>query len=268
MPGPTAAPPAADSLWQWWHTGALFLIVATFVWMAIWRPWGIYASWIVVMLALLAFVLVAGLGIRGVLSGAFIDERNKISLSRFQMLTWTIVALSAYGTIVISRVKDDPLTAMDVTVPRTIWLLMGISTTSLVGSPLVRSTKKEAALSLQSDVAAQRLEDQGKAPETVRVEGQIVSNRSVRDARWADLFTGEEVSNVTHLDLAKIQMFFFTVLVVLSYGLAIGQLLRSEGTPAALPDVGEGMIVLLGISHGGYLAHKAVPVTKPGTAGG
>lgn len=57
-------------------------------------------------------------------------------------------------------------------------------------------------------------------------------------------------------------MFFFTVLVVLSYGVAVGKLLVSTNSPAALPDVGEGMLTLFGISHGGYLINKAVPSAR------
>ena len=42
-------------------------------------------------------LVIAGLGITGVWRGAFIDERNMISLPRFQMLVWTVLVLSAYG---------------------------------------------------------------------------------------------------------------------------------------------------------------------------
>ena len=206
--------------------------------------------------------MIAGLGVVGVPRGAFIDERNKISLSRFQMLAWTIVALSAYGTIVIARIADNPTTALNVQIPATIWILMGISTTSLVGSPLIKSTKKEATLVLKKDQQDALLKNGGQDPETVDVQGQIVANRDIGAASWSDLFKGEEVSNVTHLDLAKIQMFFFTVLLVLSYAIAVGSNLQA-GAIDGLPDVGEGMLALLGISHGGYLMNKAVPSAKP-----
>lgn len=258
---PQPEPPASN--WEWWHTAALLAIVALFVWMAVWRPWGIYRSWIVSMLALVAFVLVAGNGIRGVWRGALIDERNKISLSRLQMLTWTILALSAYGTIAIARTTTDPLSALDVAIPSAVWLLMGISTTSLVGSPLLKSTKKEPTLALKPEQQSELMQRQGMDPAAVRVDGQIVSNLDIENARWSDLFTGEEVANVRNLDLAKIQMFFFTVLLVLSYGVAIGSSLKGAEIPPALPDVGDGMLALLGISHTGYLVNKAVPSAKP-----
>jgi hypothetical protein len=53
-------------------------------------------------------------------------------------------------------------------------------------------------------------------------------------------------------------MFFFTLLLVLTYATAIGSLLKNDPLPAALPDVSGGMLALLGISHAGYLANKAI----------
>lgn len=246
--------------WRPWHTAALILLTAFCVGMAIWRPLGIYSSWITVMVTILLFIMVAGHGIKGVWRGALIDERNKMSLSRFQMLTWTIVVLAAFGTIAIARALVDPITSMDIAVPPTVWLLMGISTTSLLGSPLIMNSKKSAP---EPPKANETLAEQGADPKSLRVEGRVIANTSVRDARWADLFTGEEVANVTHLDLAKIQMFFFTVLTVLAYAVAIGVSLRGDTIPSSLPEVGDGMLTLLGISHGGYLAGKALPPPDP-----
>lgn len=245
--------------WRWWHTVGLIVLTGGLVGMGIWRPLGVYASWLAVMAILVVFIAVAGQGIKGMWRGALIDDRNKISLSRLQMLTWTIVVLSAFGVVGIARSLDNPLTGLDVGVPATLWLLMGISTTSLLGSPLIKNSKMGEA---KPEDAAKRLTEQGADPTTMRVEGQIVANDSVRAARWSDLFTGEEVANVTHLDLAKIQMFFFTLLVVLSYCVAVGASLRSGTLPDSLPDVGDGMLTLLGISHGGYLAGKALPAPK------
>ena len=239
--------------------------MALFAWMAIQRPWGLYSSWLVVVFALVGFIVIAGLGITGVWRGAFIDERNMISLSRFQMLVWTVLVLSAYGTLAVTRAHEDPLTALDVQIPQTVWVLMGISTTSLVGSPLIRNTKKDPRLALKPQDQEKVLDNQREGlAGRVRVEGRIVAKKSVEDASWSDLFIGEEVSDAAHLNLAKIQMFFFTILLLISYGVAVGSLLaRSPSIPDALPDVGEGMLALFGISHGGYLVDKAVPGPAP-----
>src|SRR5262245_8399562 len=57
---------------------------------------GIRWVWCGQMVLLAAFVLVAGNGITGYWRGAFIDSTNRISLSRFQMIAWTILLVSAY----------------------------------------------------------------------------------------------------------------------------------------------------------------------------
>ncbi len=250
----------ATPSWTRRDTLVLSLITAFWIVMAFVRPFGLLPSWVLVMASTILFLAVAGKGIKGVYRGALIDHRNRISLSRLQMLVWTVVVVSAYGTMVAARLGDDPLQALEVGVPQELWWLMGISTTSLVGSPLLLSTKKDPSLTLPDQ--DMRLQSQGVDPQSTHVEGQVVANNDVAAAGWPDLFTGEEVANVSHLDLAKIQMFFFTVVVVLTYAAAIGKLL-SRGEVSQLPPVNQGMVALLGISHAGYLTSKAVPTAKP-----
>lgn len=254
--------------WYWWHTVGLAIFVVLIVGVAVQQTMGLRVAWLVLAVSLVAFAAIAGHGIKGVWRGMFVDERNMISLSRLQMLVWTVVVLSAYGTIALARVQE-PETALDVKVPETLWLLIGISTTALVGSPLLKNTKRGKGSALEEQEKNEILENQREdLSKKVRVEGRIVSKKSVDDASWSDLFTGEEVTNVAHLDLAKIQMFFFTVLLVLSYVVALWSLFAdctvSEAqpkcsVPEALPSLGDGALKLLTISHGGYLVNKAVP---------
>ena len=257
-PSPPPAPRARQaSEWTLPHTVGLLALTGLSVWMAVSRPSGLYTSWLVVMAAMLAFILIAGHGIKGVWRGAFIDDRNRISLSRFQMLAWTIVLLSGLATIVIARVASNAMTAMEVTIDPNLWILMGISATSLVGSPMIQSNK--AARGSDQGSAQDQVTAQGGSLEEVAVQGQMVKFKTIDKASWSDLFTGEDVSNFSFLDLGKIQMFFFTVLLVLSYGVSLGSLLLSGTVPDALPSVSEGMLALLGISHGGYLVNKTIP---------
>ena len=245
------------------------LFVVLVVWVAVPQTMGLRVGWIVLAVSLVGLTASVAHGIMGVWRGMFIDERNMISLSRLQMLVWTVVVLSAYVTIALARVQQDPVTALDVQVPQELWLLIGISTTSLVGSPLIKNTKRNQRSALDQQQEKDALENQREGLyDKVRTEGAIVSKKNVDDASWSDLFTGEEVTNVARLDLAKIQMFFLTILLVLSYVVALWALFAectvSEAQPtcvplATLPDVGDGALTLLGISHGGYLLNKAVP---------
>ena len=252
------------SHWRRRHTISIVALTVFFVWMAVRLPWGLFASWIVVISALVLFTLTVGHGVTGTWKGAFVDNRFRISLSRLQMLAWTVLIISAFGVIAIARAQKDAITALDVGVPEAIWLLLGISTTSLIGSPLIRDLKRDPAKAPPQPVADAMVARQGANPATVVVDSQFVKNASIDEASFADLFMGELVDDFNLLDVAKIQMFFFTLLAVLSYATAIGASLRSGLVPATLPTLGEGLLAILGISHGGYLMSKAAAAPKAG----
>ncbi len=266
---PPAGPPSPLGRWRVWHSSAVVLIVAMFVYMATRRPWDMYHSWLVTMAVLAMFTLIVGHGVTGVWLGALVDERNRLSLSRLQLVIWTVLVVSAFGTMVVGRLAKTPQTeadivaAMDIAVPSTIWILLGISTTSFIGSPLIKNAKKDADLALSPERETRLLRAQGKNPAAVDVEGQLVKNKLVADATLADLFMGETVDNAGHLDVGKLQMFFFTILLVMAYAFSIGALLRRAPYPTSLPDIGEGMLPLLGISHAGYLMSKATSSAPP-----
>jgi hypothetical protein len=99
---------------------------------------------------------------------------------------------------------------------------------------------------------------------TDNAEGILYKNPSVSDASFADMFEGNEVGNAAHVDLSKVQMFFFTVVVAVAYGYALWDMMSSEaiyGASFAFPAISSGMVGLLGISNAGYLATKGVDHT-------
>jgi hypothetical protein len=55
---------------------------------------------------------------------------------------WTIVVLSAFFAAVLSNLMAGQPNPLAIAVPSELWLLMGISTTSLVSSLLIKSTKR------------------------------------------------------------------------------------------------------------------------------
>ena len=223
--------------WTRWHTvGQLFIIVAIAV-VGVAAPAGHInelLTWLIIVALFLAFLFVVGQGITGRVGGLLIDERNKMSLSRLQMVLWTLVILSGLLTIALSNIGRGSPTPLAITVPTQVWLLLGISTTSLVGSPLLKSNKMR--------------------------EGKIKVREDLHEAEVADLFRGEETTNCNTLDLARVQMFFFTLVLVLAYAVLLGSLFaHTTGAIAGLPDIDPSMTTLLGISHAGYLANKAIP---------
>jgi hypothetical protein len=106
------------------------------------------------------------------------------------------------------------------------------------------------------------VERQGLARDKITTQGQIVFCKLPEDARLADLFQGDEVGNAAHLDLGKVQMFFFTLIVVFAYAVALAHAfygVRAGVLVAQLPDLDQGMLALLGISNAGFLTNSAVP---------
>jgi hypothetical protein len=94
----------------------------------------------------------------------------------------------------------------------------------------------------------------------VQVVGQVVVNEQPEDAHWSDMFQGSETGSKAHLDLGKVQMFIFTLILALAYGAALaGMFADVHGKIAELPGLGAGMVILLGLSHAGYLANKVLP---------
>src|SRR5690349_18957584 len=87
---------------------AVFLILLTVVMFA--TTWvlpreGKGWNFIVVIVAMCAFVLVVGVRVSGRPAGILINERNLISLSRFQTVLWTLIILSAFLTMALQRIR-------------------------------------------------------------------------------------------------------------------------------------------------------------------
>lgn len=93
--------------------------------------------------------------------------------------------------------------------------------------------------------------------------GALYRNQDITDAEWADIVTGDEVGNAAYLDLSKVQMFFFTVIIGFAYCAALVHVFTAPNAEGmdAFPMLSDGMLALLGISHAGYLAAKGSPHT-------
>lgn len=227
-------------------------------------------AWWAVMGVFVGFVLILGHGVTGFWRGAFIDERNVISLSRFQMLSWTVLLLSAFMAAAFWNIALEAPQPIDlIRLDPTLWMLMGISTTSLVASPLILAGKKALTPdATETRRTFQLLSDSGDT--SVAHQGVVVTNRDMAQASWKDMFTGEETGNAAHLDLSRVQMFFFTIVCLITYAVALGSQFRILGstgaTAGAFPELSEGLLALLTISHAGYLAVKAAPTSQTGKA--
>jgi hypothetical protein len=267
MTTPTTTPSAPEHLPKSGTAAtAVFVCVALIVLVG----WAVPPGWnyVVIIALMIAITLILGTTVVGRTFGALINEQNIMSLSRFQMVVWTIVVIGAYFAYALARLKAgseayaDPLA---VAIDWRLWALMGISTTSFVGSALILQNKKDQDPDPTATVkTAQTL---GEAPAEVEAnrQGLLYANNSKRDARFTDMFQGDEVGNTSHVDLAKLQMFYFTVISVVAFVVIVARSLWGNNLDA-LPQLPDGLIALLGISHAGYLTGKTVnktPVQSP-----
>jgi hypothetical protein len=122
---------------------------------------------------------------------------------------------------------------------------MGITTVALVGSPILKSEKQEKDL--------------------------LKTNETAAEAKFSDIFKGEENDNIGRLDLGKVQMFYITIIILLAYTIQLANtfVINPENpklpviSVLAFPAISTGMVTLLGISNAGYLAYKAAPHVDP-----
>jgi hypothetical protein len=213
-----------------------------------------YGLWALVLMAVLILLAVAAIGFASKshrFDGVLIDRYNRITLAHFQMLLWTVLVLSAFSAVVLTNLMagSKAINALDVSIPPELWLAMGVSGTSLATSKLIKL----------------------KIPDT-----KIASKKDSVDARWIDMFRSDlrpdtDVTNQAAtnqaatnqaatnqaIDLSKVQMFFFSVVLVAGYAVAVAdQLANATERIGALPALNDAFILLLLVSNGTYLARK------------
>ena len=278
---------------------AVLLVFPILVWAVAWLAagdsgilgigkWGRPTAFVVIIFLMTAFCFVVGKAVTGLWRGLLIDGRNWMSLSRFQTTAWTILVLSAilvaaFGNMAIKGKPGAKLPEggvavqgkpgwklpeggpLDFGIPQEIWLVMGISVTSLIGSPLIRSTKKDKPpTDMEANRASDTLAAQG---ETMQNEGQLLVRPCPEDASWGDLFRAEEVGSAAHLDLGKVQNFYFTLILLFAYGQALFSMFGDPPGVVKFPDMSGGMAAFLAISHAAYLANKARPQSQTAAPG-
>lgn len=257
-------PPNTSQSLSTFQAGAIFVLLLTGMFIAAWfAPAG--WNWLLVMILLAIFAGIVGKYVTNYAAGIFINPLNIMSLSRFQMVLWTIIVLSAYFTMALIRVKsavDDPLA---IEIDWHLWALLGISTTALVGTPLLQGAKKTKNPDPQKVKETGDFFGQDKGEVNTYRQGLLYGNPDPKDAKFSDMFQGDEVGNTTHVDLAKLQMFFFTIIAAFAYCVILFNTLSSAQNDGSvlqnLPVLPDGLIAILGISHAGYLTSKGTDHT-------
>ena len=197
-------------------------------------------SWLLAAVVLVILAVGAGLFVSRIrrFYAILIDDRDRFSLNRFQLVVWTILILSTFLSLLFTNL-EDPGKAM--AIPTELLGLIGIS----IGTGVVAGAVKAGKTELRATrigggpafVASLSLPQQALVPSSEPPHfGQVILEEEGVGAN--------RVINVT-----KFQNFIFTcalgvVYVVLTW--------KANGYPA----LDEKTIWLIGVSHAGYVGGK------------
>jgi hypothetical protein len=225
-------------------------------------------NWLVVLVLIVLFFYFTGKALTGRGFGILINDRNLMSLSRLQLIIWTALIVSGFFVIAMVRIKsadvDQPLS---IGIDWQLWTLLGISAASFVGTPLIYGNKMSEEPKdpekVETKTASQFAGETAQQVAANR-QGILYANTSVADARFTDMFQGDELVNTHLVDVAKLQMFFFTVTVAVAYGVQLYQLIAYgdlKQSDIHLPELQPGLLALMGVSHASYLGSKGIDRT-------
>lgn len=221
--------------------------------------------WIGAAVTLLVLAAAVGYALWGSVVGVLIDSRNRLSLTRFQLVFWSVLVLSLFAVTSTFLIGASGSTVSLPTYPWEIWALLGISigTAPLSGLILLNKTHQTAPQNAQ-----EKIDLDPTATNNGRLEVKLGDNS------WSflDLFRGEEVSNRDEIDISRFQYFIITVVLMIVFVGLTGHEVWALGVTTSTnwaawakehsyPALNETFIALLGLTHAGYLGTKAL--TKP-----
>jgi hypothetical protein len=245
------------------------LLAVTFAINVRWAGDMLLTIWLITNATVALSVALFGLA-GGRWEGAFIDNRNRISLSKLQAILWTVIIFSAMmsASCFNASLPNGSSAIAGIVVDPKLWALLGISMTTGVGTPLILSGKTKY-MPLPQELVDTRTNLQtltGVSPANVGADGHVLVKADQMDARWSDIVRGDDVGNADTMDFSKVQQLYFTLLTVLIFLLALAKSFGDAGTNHSiigqLPVPDAGFLGLLAVSGAGYLAYKGISHSK------
>jgi membrane-bound metal-dependent hydrolase YbcI (DUF457 family) len=252
------------------HNFAFVLLIAAALWFSYYSAHP-QVAWLVSMACVGAICIVLGLWIMKMPLGILISNQNLMSLSRLQLVMWTLIIFSGYLVILMQRILHHVYNPLEISIDNNLWAVLGISTASFVATPLVLGQKAQSNASAQAVTAAGLALNEDPAQIQSNAQGTLYVNPSPQDASITDMFQGDEIGNTAYVDISKVQMFLLTIFVVAAYGNDLYHLLAGFDVSAVrgdfaaldrLPVLSSSEVKLVGLSHAGYLGFKAVGHTN------
>jgi hypothetical protein len=171
-------------------------------------------------------------------------EDESYSLSRLQMYIWTVAIVTGFCAVFVA-IPGIP------NIPDTLYMLVGVNFANAVASTAINTYKTTPP---QAPPPAQVLQDQVQQPMILQQQPlqQAVPAQPPKSTPnfVQDIFFESPDS----LDLPRTQMFIWTLV---SLGVFVVSVVSSFSSTPKLPDIGLGLVALMGISNGAYLGAKA-----------
>ena len=158
------------------------------------------------------------------------------STSKLQWFLWLVVIIFAYAALWVLRAEQHDVSALP-DIPVNILTVLGFSTGTAAAAKGITGGYVQA----------------GKVTKTgAPTEGATVANTG-------GIFQDDSGG----LELAKIQMVAFTIIAIGIFMATVLHQIITDDISASLPDIDSSLLVLMGISHGGYLGKKLVTFGTP-----
>jgi len=165
--------------------------------------------------------------------GILIDERQRFSLTHFQVVLWTLVLLSLLAAIFLARLFGGtrPAALLDVEIPPEVLTLAGISGGSAVVATAIKS------------------------PRTTDIRAKIAEGK--KPTHFSQVFMVEEGESIDKvIDVTRFQNFFLTIIAVGAYVVLAVSDLAGTAVPTGYPGFNQDLLWLIGISHATYVGGK------------
>ncbi|HMV81564.1 MAG TPA: hypothetical protein PLD20_24845 [Blastocatellia bacterium] len=182
------------------------------------------------------------LGYKPTIWGMLIDNRERFSLNRLQIVVWSLLILSTFLAVLAQNLRSDPGKAL--ALPKELLSLLGISVSSAV---VVGAIKNYKDVTRPETIAGGRgFLNQRKA--VSKAEGIVVK---AQQPSFIQVFLEEEGIEGENqvISITKFQNYVFTVALWVVY---VVLAMKARGYPA----LDENVLWLIGISHAGYIGGK------------
>ena len=170
------------------------------------------------------------------------------STSKFQWFLWLIVILFGYTALWVLRAEQGNFSALS-EIPVNLLTVLGFSTATAAAAKGITSGYVQTGR-VAKTTAAQTAAAQTAVAPTAAGQATINTGGILQDDSGVP-------------ELAKIQMVGFTLIAVGIFLITVIHQIVSNDVTAGLPNIDSSLMVLMGISQGGYLGKKLVTFGTP-----